>query len=68
MTNKTLTSCLGDLDITDATVFDVCDNTDEEFKLIKKNWRKKVLAEHPVNHFAAAVSLSIVMMIYYPPL
>jgi len=47
MTNKTLTSCLGDLDITDGTVFDACANTDEEFKLIKKNWRKKVLAEHP---------------------
>jgi len=45
--NKTLTSCLGDLDITGATVFDNCDNTDDEFKLIKKNWRKKVLAEHP---------------------
>ena len=27
---KTATSCLKDLDITDATVFDDCDNTDEE--------------------------------------
>lgn len=45
---KTLTSCLKDLDITDAAVFADCENTDEEFKAIKKNWRTKVLAEHPV--------------------
>ena len=45
---KTLTSCLKDLNITDATVFDDCDNTDDEFKVIKKSWRAKVLAEHPV--------------------
>ncbi|KAL7458039.1 hypothetical protein ACHAWC_009540 [Mediolabrus comicus] len=44
---KTATSCLKDLDITDATVFDDCDNTDEEFKVIKKIWRRKVLSEHP---------------------
>ena len=48
---KTATSCLKDLNITDATVFDDCDNTDEEFKVIKKIWRRKVLAEHPVSYF-----------------
>jgi hypothetical protein len=65
MTNKTLTSCLGDLDITDPTVFDDCDNTDEEFKVIKKNWRKKVLAEHPVNILLLRYRS---VVIYYPPL
>lgn len=49
MTNKTLTSCLGDLGITDAAFFDSCDSADDEFKLIKKSWRTRVLAEHPVN-------------------
>ena len=66
MTNKTITSCLSDLDITDATVFDACESTDDEFKLIKKNWRKKVLAEHPVSQslLFCCCSESSVVIIY----
>ncbi|KAL7541643.1 hypothetical protein ACHAXR_011088 [Thalassiosira sp. AJA248-18] len=42
-----LSSCLSDLGITDASPFEECDGIDEEFKVIKKAWTRKVMREHP---------------------
>jgi hypothetical protein len=44
-----ITKCLADLGITDASTFENCDNTDDELKVIKRNWTKLVLIQHPVS-------------------
>ncbi len=44
-----LRACLSDLGITDASTFEGCDDVDDEFKVIRKVYLKKVLAEHPVS-------------------
>lgn len=44
-----LSQCLADLSIADASVFEGCDDIGEEFKIIKKIYMRKVLAEHPVS-------------------
>lgn len=50
---KTVTNCLIDLGITNATLFDPFDSLEQEFNnVIKKTWRLKVLREHPVSKVA----------------
>ena len=40
---------LADLGITDATPFEDCDDIGEEFKVLRKTYLKKALADHPVS-------------------
>ncbi|KAL3779504.1 hypothetical protein ACHAW5_010633 [Stephanodiscus triporus] len=42
-----LSRCLSDLGIADASTFEGCDDIDDEFKVVRKVYLKKVLAEHP---------------------
>ncbi|KAL7431681.1 hypothetical protein ACHAXH_003554, partial [Discostella pseudostelligera] len=42
-----LSRCLHDLGITDASIFEECDDVNDEFKVIRKIYLKKALLEHP---------------------
>jgi hypothetical protein len=44
-----LSRCLHDLGIAEATIFEDCDDVNDEFKVIRKIYLKKVLQEHPVS-------------------
>lgn len=44
-----LSRCLHDLGITDASIFEECDDVNDEFKVIRKIYLKKALLEHPVS-------------------
>ena len=41
--------CLSDLSITDASVFDECNDLDQELKVIKKSYLKLARTHHPVS-------------------
>ena len=44
---STVAGCLKQVGVTDAAALDACDNLEEEFKVIKKSYFKKILREHP---------------------
>ena len=44
-----LSRCLHDLGIADASIFEECNDVNDEFKVIRKIYLKKALQEHPVS-------------------
>ena len=49
---RKLSTCLADLGITDPSAFASSDGVDEEFKIIKRAYQRKILKDHPVSIIA----------------